>query len=733
MPPLLRQIRQNENTDIDYQCLQVVIRSVGQGMSKFAKEIFSTINAVIFEPRHQIQVMELLVSLNQIGANELNQEMNLIVPSMLQLIDDAGKTRTVDQQIGAQVISTLKEFRPDILNHHLFLLVPTVLKFLCGIQSSLDMLGALMKCQHFKYHLGNIVHSLLNLLDARPQTSQNIVHFLSQVADSMGIDFAPYILLVEKVIKRGKHNSKEWDTVVQRLLKKKEIDVQQQHQQSASQSIAGSFAARVSMAPNKPNQAAAAKGSETESLKSREKVVNIDALMREFDTQKCSIEADWREWFGQICYQLLQQSPSVVLYACCTLAEVYSPIATDLCNYAFVCVWKIMTDKHKEMVMKNFLIAINAPNTPPQILQALLNLAEFMEHDENTDLKLFAPATLAKLAQRCNAYAKALYYWEIEFENDPKNTLLTYNDLQQPEAVEGVLEYAKKHSLVITEKDWYLKLHRYHDALELYSERDEEQATDMNVQFGKMECYRALSKWDELGDLVEKLWTREMAAGENPLELSLKGSMSKSAYHRMSEVEFAFQGVNEQQAQRCKIAEYGAASTWNLQKWDKFKEYVQGLDGDVVHKQQRCFYQAVIKIQENRFSEAQKMIDRARDMIDNKIVSLIGESYNRAYKEILDSAEFEGAGGDHRVQAVPEQDAPGAPVQPVVHAAGLHHARPGDLAALQPLPAPPRDPLREGSQVLDPVREDLHQRGQLDAARTQKCAPACARERHCAG
>ena len=92
-----------------------------------------------------------------------------------------------------------------------------------------------------------------------------------------------------------------------------------------------------------------------------------------------------------------------------------------------------------------------------------------MEHDENTDLKLFAPATLAKLAQRCNAFAKALYYWEIEFENDPKNTILTYHDLQQPEAVEGVLEYAKKHNLVFgEEEDWYLKLHKYQDALKIY-------------------------------------------------------------------------------------------------------------------------------------------------------------------------------------------------------------------------------------------------------------------------
>ena len=69
-----------------------------------------------------------------------------------------------------------------------------------------------------------------------------------------------------------------------------------------------------------------------------------------------------------------------------------------------------------------------------------------MELDENTDLKLFSASTLADIAEQCNAYAKALYYRELEFENDPKNTIelliQTNYRLNQPEAAEGILEYA---------------------------------------------------------------------------------------------------------------------------------------------------------------------------------------------------------------------------------------------------------------------------------------------------
>ena len=145
--------------------------------------------------------------------------------------------------------------------------------------------------------------------------------------------------------------------------------------------------------------------------------------MKEFDTSKCSIEADWIEWLKKTSHQLLKQSPSPILHACSTVAEVYAPIANELYNIAFVSCWKIMNDKGKELIMENYMHAIKSASKPTAVLQTILNLAEFMELDENTDIKLFSASTLAKIAEQCNAYAKALYYWELEFDNDPKGTI----------------------------------------------------------------------------------------------------------------------------------------------------------------------------------------------------------------------------------------------------------------------------------------------------------------------
>ena len=77
----------------------------------------------------------------------------------------------------------------------------------------------------------------------------------------------------------------------------------------------------------------------------------------------------------------------------------------------------------KRKILSNFETARNASSKTIQVLQQILNLAEFMELDEAEDVKLFSARTLAEIAEDCNAYAKALYYWEQEFDNSPKDTV----------------------------------------------------------------------------------------------------------------------------------------------------------------------------------------------------------------------------------------------------------------------------------------------------------------------
>ena len=105
-------------------------------------------------------------------------------------------------------------------------------------------------------------------------------------------------------------------------------------------------------------------------LESRIKHSDLSLLLKEFDTTKCSIKEDWDEWLNKTSFLLLKESPSPILYACSTVAEVYQPIASTLYNISFILCWGILKDHEKEKIMTNVINAINngGQNAPLSIL-----------------------------------------------------------------------------------------------------------------------------------------------------------------------------------------------------------------------------------------------------------------------------------------------------------------------------------------------------------------------------
>jgi FKBP12-rapamycin complex-associated protein len=106
----------------------------------------------------------------------------------------------------------------------------------------------------------------------------------------------------------------------------------------------------------------------------------------------------------------------------------------------FISCWNELDENYKHDLIKNLEKALFSPNIPAEILQTLLNLAEFMENEEK---RLPIPiARLSVLAEDCHAYAKALYYKEEQFQTDPEaciESLISLNNqLGQPNAAEGM-------------------------------------------------------------------------------------------------------------------------------------------------------------------------------------------------------------------------------------------------------------------------------------------------------
>ena len=75
------------------------------------------------------------------------------------------------------------------------------------------------------------------------------------------------------------------------------------------------------------------------------------------------------------------------------------------CCAGFVSCWLDIDEAHQKGLVRSLEAALASPAIPPEIVTALLNLAEFMEHDERP-LPLDT-RTLGALAEKCHAFAKA--------------------------------------------------------------------------------------------------------------------------------------------------------------------------------------------------------------------------------------------------------------------------------------------------------------------------------------
>jgi phosphatidylinositol kinase/protein kinase (PI-3 family) len=147
--------------------------------------------------------------------------------------------------------------------------------------------------------------------------------------------------------------------------------------------------------------------------------VNQSNLQRAWDVSQRTSRDDWDEWIRRFSIQLLREAPSPALRATASLAHAYQPLARELFSAAFACCWKelnVPSRLHLVSALESAFVA----DVSPEILQALLNLAEFMEHDPN-GLPIDIPI-LADLALKCRAYAKALYYREREYAHSRSNS-----------------------------------------------------------------------------------------------------------------------------------------------------------------------------------------------------------------------------------------------------------------------------------------------------------------------
>ncbi|TID15752.1 hypothetical protein CANINC_004281 [Pichia inconspicua] len=508
---------------------------------------------------------------------------------MLDLINMFLKVLEHDASTG--YMSTLRILKAFVifgnnLEPYIFMIIPSLVKLFefspTNVRkATIECIGKLARTIPLDDYASEIIQPLLRLIcnNSNDQMKTIAMTTICSLLLQMGSDFKVFVPIVSSALLRTKFQFPLYDQFVDKLSKNRPLP------------------SGVILYPDIDTQDDKTDDPDVELQKKL--TVNAETLRSAWDCSSMRTKEDWQEWMRKLSIELLRESPSHALRACTALASVYPQLAKDLFNCAFSSCWNKLHAEYQSELAQSLCIALSSVNSPPDIHQALLNLSEFLEHDEKS--LPIRTQTLGQYAQKAHAYAKALHYKELEFIKEPtiptiESLISINNQLQQSDAAIGILKYAQEHHGLQLKETWYEKLQRWDDALHAYNEREKEEPNSTEITLGKMRCLHALGEWEALSMLAREKWNE-----------------SKPEIQRT-------------------IAPLAAAASWGLRQWERMDTYISIMKKDSPDK---AFFNAILSIHNNNFNEASLQISKARDLLATEVTALVSESYNRAYGVVV--------------------------------------------------------------------------------------------------
>ncbi len=610
MPPFLALINSAEFGLRDNLFMQLghLVSVVKQHIRPYLDDIFSLIDGLWTVPTLHNQILSLVEEISSALKDEFKSCVPDLLPHMLHILNnrserDTGARGSSSANMNAvKVLQVLRKFDSN-LDDYLHLVVPSVVRLAELADNSPDLqkeavkwLGDMCPCLNFSDFASRIIHPLTRILDAgTPEIKKEVMNTLTAVATELGSDFLVFRNLISSCISR---NSLSTNVASQDIVSKYEAVVMRISRgmpvaETSTSSGSLSFIPAVEE-PYAP-----------ETVKKIQ--INPHNLRKAWESSQRSTREDWTEWIRRFSVELLRESSSPALRSCAALAQVYTPLARELFNAAFVSCWSELADTFQQALVASVGLAFDtekAPNVPPEVLQILLNLAEFMEHDEHPlpiDVR-----RLGEVAEKCQAFAKALHYKEHEFKSAPQATigsLISINyQLNQPEAADGILVYAKNQQATEgIQEEWYEKLRQWDEALNAYESRLEKVGTVVEkdkVHAGIIRCLYNVGDWQSLHDKAINLGDRAVSR---------------------------------------EVAWMATMSAWHLNRWESMRHFSEMVDDKSI---EGSYFRAVLAVHHNDFSLAESWIEKSRSILDTKLTALVGESYERAYDSVVRAMEI---------------------------------------------------------------------------------------------
>ncbi|KFD55349.1 hypothetical protein M513_03689 [Trichuris suis] len=572
-----------------FQQFGYLVSVVKHHIKPYLSEVFDLIRE-FWTPQTpmRLTIIMLLEQLASALGSQFKPYVTSLMPSMLRVfLHDTSEGRAVT----AKLLDALK-VTSCALEDHFHMLIPSVLKVaeqrsvpLNVRRSAIETIDVFGESSSLTSFASRIIHTLIVAMDSSRELHACAMDLVCTLLIHMGRDFLPFRRVIDHSVARNHIYYPRYNAL---LVKVTEVGKVNPDEDST-------YKAKVTERREK-----LAKDQQIIQIEVRKSTCNLDYLRKIWSVSRCASKEDWIEWLKRFSIELLKESPVPALRSCYAVAQNYSQLATDLFNSAFASCWTALSESAQNELIKCLETAISNPECP-EVTQAILNLAEFIDHTEKGPLPI-NPVLLGEKALETRAYAKALRYKENEFIVEVSSSLLESilsinNQLQLPEASIGIVEYARKHDFKISDKEcWYEKLHDWEKALEAYDRKQELHPKDMDITLGRMRCLEALGEWGKLSNIVKDNW-----------------SSCEPRYKQT-------------------VARIAAAAAWGLGQWDSMDDYVSVMNRSSVDG---CFYQAVLAVQKRNFSDAQVCIDTARDLIDTELTAMVSESYSRAYESMV--------------------------------------------------------------------------------------------------
>ncbi|CAA0834265.1 Serine/threonine-protein kinase TOR [Striga hermonthica] len=443
LPELLHTVRSCDDNNLKEYItwkLGTLVSIVRQHIRKYLPDLFSLISELwssfnspaANRPVHGSPVLHLLEQLFLALNDEFKTHLPFILPSCIQVLTDAERFK--DYTYVVDILHTLEVFGGTLVDHMHLLLPALVRIFKLDASIEVRRVGShICSCTSLEACLGR--HKDFEEIEDRIRRRDPLI--LVTVAQEQTCQFPG------EVISDPLNDTEDPESRVD---------------------------------PHKPHK------------------VNEGRIRSAGEASQRSTREDWTEWMRHFSIELLKESPAPALRTCAKLAQLQPFIGRELFAVGFVSCWTELNESCRRQLVRSLEMAFSSPNIPPEILAILLNLAEFMEHDERPfpiDIRL-----LGALAEKCRAFAKALHYKEMEFEGACSNMMdgnpvaiveaLIHinNQLHQHEAAVGILTYSQQH---------------------LTSEVSSQHLI-LEATLGQMRCLAALARWEELNKLCKEYW-----------------------------------------------------------------------------------------------------------------------------------------------------------------------------------------------------------------------------------